>query len=46
MLSLLTFGVSMWTVYGIMLREVPVIAANSATLVLVSIILVMKIRHG
>lgn len=46
MLSILAFGVLLWTVYGIMLGKAPIIAANAVTFVLVSYILVMKIKHG
>ena len=44
MYSIFTFGVLMWLVYGIMLNSWPMIAANSATLLLAISILVMKIR--
>lgn len=46
MLSILAFGVLLWTVYGFMLGKAPIIAANAVTFVLVSYILVMKIKHG
>jgi MtN3 and saliva related transmembrane protein len=46
MLSLLVFGVFLWAIYGTMIKAAPVIASNLVTLVLVSIILLMKIKHG
>lgn len=46
MLSVLAVGVLMWTVYGFLLNEMPLIIANSVTFFLVSYILVMKIKHG
>jgi MtN3 and saliva related transmembrane protein len=46
MLCLLSFGVSCWTTYGFLIKDAPVLLANSVTLVLVAYILVMKIRLG
>ena len=50
-LSLITFavftiGVSFWLVYGIMIKQLPVILANGATLILILIILTAKIKYG
>lgn len=41
-----TIGVICWLTYGILLSELPIIIANSITLVLASIILVSKIKYG
>jgi MtN3 and saliva related transmembrane protein len=41
-----TVGVLLWTVYGILVREPPIILWNLVTLVLSAAILVMKIRLG
>ncbi len=43
MFALFTLGVLMWLLYGIALRALPIILANSVTLLLASSILVMKI---
>jgi MtN3 and saliva related transmembrane protein len=45
MLIVLCIGIVMWLVYGFSVRDIPVIAANILTLLLVSIILVLKIRY-
>ena len=50
-LSLATFailsgGVALWLVYGILIRELPVIIANISMLVLSVSILIMKIKYG
>jgi MtN3 and saliva related transmembrane protein len=45
MLIVLCIGIVLWLVYGFSVQDVPVIAANILTLVLVSIILVLKIRY-
>ncbi len=50
-ISLKTFvvlvtGLTMWLVYGFWRGEIPLIAANSVTLMLASTILYFKIRHG
>ncbi len=50
-LSLLTFsifalGVFLWFIYGIMIKEIPVILANGITLVLVAIVVAAKLKYG
>jgi MtN3 and saliva related transmembrane protein len=44
MFSLFCFGVIQWLVYGILQKDVPVIAANLITLMLASTLLVFKLR--
>lgn len=44
MFSIFTAGVVLWLAYGILIRDVPVIAANVVTLVLASILLSWKLR--
>ncbi|MFA4986462.1 MAG: SemiSWEET transporter [Candidatus Brocadiia bacterium] len=39
-------GISLWLVYGILRSDLPVIAANALTLVLVAAVLGMKIKYG
>jgi MtN3 and saliva related transmembrane protein len=46
MFLVMTTGVFLWLVYGMILRDVPLIAANSATLGLTATILYFKLRHG
>lgn len=48
-LSLVTFsifslGVFLWLVYGLILKELPIILANAATLTLALIIVAMKLK--
>ncbi len=45
MYSILTTGIFLWIVYGILIRSWPVVAANGVSLLLASFILVMKIRY-
>ncbi|NTW48462.1 MAG: SemiSWEET transporter [Chlorobiales bacterium] len=45
MYAVLTVGVVLWLVYGLVIRDIPVIAANSVTLFLTMTILVLKIRY-
>jgi MtN3 and saliva related transmembrane protein len=45
MLIVLCIGIVLWLVYGFSVQDIPVIAANILTLLLVSIILVLKIRY-
>jgi MtN3 and saliva related transmembrane protein len=45
MLIILCIGIILWLVYGVSVHDVPIIAANIVTLLLASIILVLKIRY-
>lgn len=45
MYALLTFGVLMWTIYGIMVNDLPVLLANGITIIFAAIVLVLKIKH-
>ncbi len=45
MLVLFTLGVGLWTVYGVMMKLLPLIVANAATLLLIFFILWVKIRN-
>jgi MtN3 and saliva related transmembrane protein len=46
MYTIYTVGVALWFVYGMVLHSWPMIIANSLTLVLAIIILIMKLRLG
>lgn len=43
MYAVLTCGVSSWLVYGLLVEDWPVVAANGVTLVLVAAMLAMKL---
>jgi MtN3 and saliva related transmembrane protein len=45
MLLAFGIGVALWLVYGLALHAMPIIAANSLTLVLIAAIVVMKVRY-
>jgi MtN3 and saliva related transmembrane protein len=45
-LVIFTVGVALWVVYGIAVRELPVILANAVTLVLQCAIIFLKVRYG
>jgi MtN3 and saliva related transmembrane protein len=46
--TLLSFiaGVSMWLLYGLLVKSTPIIMANAATLVLNLVILRFKLKYG
>jgi MtN3 and saliva related transmembrane protein len=46
MMVLLGSGTMMWLLYGLMLRSVPIVAANGVTFLLVLTILLLKIYYG
>ena len=46
MFIVLVIGIALWLIYGILVGDVPLIAANAVTLVLVGIILFFKLRYG
>lgn len=43
--SLFSLGVTIWLVYGIIIKDLPMILANSMTLFLALIIVVMKLKY-
>ena len=45
MYSVFTVGIALWLAYGLMLSAWPIVIANVITLVLASLILVMKLRY-
>jgi len=42
---MLEFGLISWLIYGIVISDIPIIAANTVSIVFMSIILVMKIKY-
>lgn len=46
MFTILCTGVAMWLLYGIIIGDLPIIVANSVTLVLAGSIIVAKLRFG
>jgi len=46
MYIMISGGIFLWLIYGIMIESPSLIAANCITLALSGIILLMKIRHG
>ena len=46
MYLLLDTGVALWTIYGVIIKDAPIIIANVLTFILVSMILAMKLKYG
>ncbi len=46
MLFFLSFGIVLWLIYGIMLKELPIVLANGIASGMLFIMLYLKIRHG
>jgi MtN3 and saliva related transmembrane protein len=46
MFAIFCAGVLLWLLYGVLIDALPVILANSVTLVLAGAILVLKLRYG
>lgn len=46
MISIFSVGVLLWLVYGIVIDSLPLILANSVTLVLTLAIIALKIHYG
>jgi MtN3 and saliva related transmembrane protein len=44
MFLIFTVGVALWLAYGVLIQDVPVIAANVVTLILASTLLFFKLR--
>tara|TARA_R110001583_G_scaffold61034_3_gene180897 strand:- start:2371 stop:2625 length:255 start_codon:yes stop_codon:yes gene_type:complete len=45
MYSIFTLGVLLWLIYGLLVKDLPLIIANIITLVFAATILIMKIRY-
>lgn len=46
MYILLNLGIFLWFIYGVLLREMPIMVANGVSLLLAMIVLVLKLKHG
>lgn len=46
MLLLFLVGISLWFFYGVQIESLPIIAANGVTIVLITLLLMMKFRYG
>ncbi len=46
MLIMLEVGIVIWIVYGLLEKDIPLLAANSVSFVLITITLILKIRNG
>lgn len=44
--SMLSLGVFLWLIYGILIKDIPIIAANAVVFSLSLIIVGMKIKYG
>lgn len=45
MYSIFTTGIFLWLIYGILIKDLPLIIANAITLIFTSTILILKIRY-
>ncbi|MFC1786812.1 SemiSWEET transporter [Halobacteriota archaeon] len=45
MYSIFTTGIFLWLVYGILVKDLPIIIANSITLLFTSAILILKVKY-
>jgi MtN3 and saliva related transmembrane protein len=45
MYAIITAGISLWLVYGILLGDLPIILANAVTLIFVGIVLSFKLKY-
>ena len=46
MYIVLITGISLWVLYGVLIRDYPISIANGVTFILALIILIAKIRYG
>jgi MtN3 and saliva related transmembrane protein len=46
MFLIFSTGVTLWLIYGILIRSAPIIIANSLTLLMSLVILVLKLRYA
>ena len=45
MFLIMSAGIGLWLVYGILINAMPVMAANAVTLGLLSVIIALKVRY-
>ena len=45
MFTIFSLGVTLWLVYGFLMKDIPLIAANLITLMLASTLLVFKLKY-
>ena len=45
MYSMFSAGVACWLTYGVLIGNAPIVVANSITLMLASVVLILKIKH-
>ncbi|MBI9034711.1 MAG: SemiSWEET transporter [Bacteroidales bacterium] len=45
MYVIITLGISLWLIYGIMIQSLPIILANSVSVIFTGVILIMKIKY-
>jgi len=46
MLIMLVFGIILWVIYGILISNIPLIGANTISLILNITLLSLKIKYG
>ena len=46
MYTIFTIGIAVWLAYGVLLKETPMLVANSVSLVLACTVLAMKLKYG
>jgi MtN3 and saliva related transmembrane protein len=46
MYTIITTGVFMWLVYGLLIGDLPIIAANIVTFILAGSVLILKLKYG
>jgi MtN3 and saliva related transmembrane protein len=46
MYAIFVTGVGLWLVYGLITKDVPLIAANAVTFIFSAAVLVLKLRYG
>jgi len=44
--SCFSFGIILWLIYGVLIKDAAIIIANTVTLLLVLLIVAMKIKYG
>lgn len=46
MFVFLAIGISLWLIYGLLIKELPVVSANFVSLILIFSIIFMKLKYG
>ncbi len=46
MYIILITGTLLWLIYGVLIKNIPILAANSVGVIFISSVIILKLKHG